>query len=85
VRTGERRRLRRALRRPCRPGPAHPTVVRWAGRPVWLQALKVPTGMSDIEAACVPETFFTVWHNLFQQVGYLRLSLRSTAQPCTLY
>lgn len=32
-------------------------------------ALPVPTGMSMIEAAAVPETFFTVWHNVFERGG----------------
>lgn len=31
--------------------------------------LPVPQGMSMIEAAAVPETFFTVWHNVFQRGG----------------
>jgi len=30
------------------------------------QCLPVPLGLSDIEAAALPETFFTVWQNLFQ-------------------
>ena len=30
-------------------------------------ALPVPQGMSMVEAAGLPETFFTVWHNLFQR------------------
>ncbi len=29
--------------------------------------LSVPHGLSMVEAACVPETFFTVWHNVFQR------------------
>lgn len=29
------------------------------------QCLPVPRGLSDIEAACLPETFFTVWRNVF--------------------
>ena len=29
--------------------------------------LPVPKGFSLVEAAAVPETFFTVWHNLFQR------------------
>jgi NADPH2:quinone reductase len=33
--------------------------------------LPVPTGMSDVEAASLPETFFTVWNNLFDR-GRLR-------------
>ncbi len=30
-------------------------------------ALPVPSGLSMVEAAAVPETFFTVWTNLFQR------------------
>ncbi|MBX6425560.1 MAG: NAD(P)H-quinone oxidoreductase [Variibacter sp.] len=30
-------------------------------------ALPIPPGMSDVEAAAVPETFFTVWTNLFDR------------------
>lgn len=29
--------------------------------------LPVPAGLSMIEAAALPETFFTVWHNVFQR------------------
>ena len=29
------------------------------------QCLPVPAGLSDIEAACLPETYFTVWQNVF--------------------
>ncbi|HEX2018285.1 MAG TPA: NAD(P)H-quinone oxidoreductase [Aurantimonas sp.] len=32
-------------------------------------ALPVPKGMSLEEAAGIPETFFTVWHNVFQRGG----------------
>lgn len=32
-------------------------------------ALPVPKGLSMIEAAGVPETFFTVWSNVFDRVG----------------
>ena len=31
------------------------------------QCLPVPAGLSDIEAASLPETFFTVWSNLFDR------------------
>jgi NADPH:quinone reductase len=31
------------------------------------QCLPVPKGMSDLEAATLPETFFTVWSNLFDR------------------
>lgn len=31
------------------------------------QCLPVPAGLSDIEAASLPETFFTVWSNVFQR------------------
>jgi NADPH:quinone reductase-like Zn-dependent oxidoreductase len=30
-------------------------------------ALPVPTGLTLIEAAAIPETFFTVWHNTFER------------------
>src|SRR5262245_11526719 len=32
-------------------------------------ALAIPGALSMVEAAAVPETFFTVWHNLFQRGG----------------
>ncbi|MET4073085.1 NAD(P)H-quinone oxidoreductase [Hymenobacter sp. UYCo722] len=31
--------------------------------------LPVPTGLSMVEAAALPETVFTVWHNVFQRGG----------------
>ena len=31
--------------------------------------LAVPTGFSMAKAAAIPETFFTVWHNVFQRGG----------------
>ena len=31
------------------------------------QCLPVPDGLTDIEAASLPETFFTVWSNVFQR------------------
>jgi NADPH2:quinone reductase len=36
------------------------------------QCLPVPKGLTDIEAASLPETFFTVWSNVFQrgQLGH---------------
>lgn len=33
------------------------------------QCLPVPRGLSMIEAAGLPETFFTVWHNVFDKAG----------------
>ena len=33
------------------------------------QCLPVPVGLSDIEAASLPETFFTVWSNVFDRAG----------------
>jgi NADPH2:quinone reductase len=30
-------------------------------------ALTIPAGLSIIQAAAVPETFFTVWHNVFER------------------
>jgi NADPH:quinone reductase len=35
------------------------------------QCLPVPKGLSDIEAASLPETFFTVWSNVFDR-GHLQ-------------
>jgi NADPH2:quinone reductase len=32
-------------------------------------ALPVPENLSAIEAAAIPETFFTVWHNVFERGG----------------
>ena len=32
-----------------------------------VQCLPVPQGMSDVEAASLPETFFTVWSNIFDR------------------
>lgn len=37
------------------------------------QCLSVPAGLSDIEAASLPETFFTVWSNVFDR-GRLQAS-----------
>lgn len=34
--------------------------------------LPIPGGLSDIEAAAVPETFFTVWSNVFDRGGLKR-------------
>jgi putative PIG3 family NAD(P)H quinone oxidoreductase len=31
--------------------------------------MSVPKGMSMTEAACIPETFMTVWHNVFERGG----------------
>ena len=33
------------------------------------QCLPVPQGLSDMEAASLPETFFTVWSNVFDRAG----------------
>lgn len=33
------------------------------------QCLPIPKGFSFIEAAALPETFFTVWHNLFERAA----------------
>jgi NADPH:quinone reductase len=33
------------------------------------QVLPVPAGLSDVEAASLPETFFTVWQNVFHIAG----------------
>lgn len=34
------------------------------------QCLPVPRGFSVLEAAAIPETFFTVWTNLFDRAGF---------------
>lgn len=31
--------------------------------------LPMPEGLSPVEAACLPETVFTVWHNVFERAG----------------
>lgn len=36
------------------------------------QCLPVPAGWSDVEAASLPETFFTVWSNVFERAGLQR-------------
>jgi NADPH2:quinone reductase len=36
------------------------------------QCLPVPAGLTDIEAAALPETFFTVWQNVFQNARLKR-------------
>lgn len=33
------------------------------------QALPIPAGLSMVEAAALPETFFTVWSNVFDRLG----------------
>ena len=33
------------------------------------QCLPIPRGLSDIEAAGLPETYFTVWSNVFDRGG----------------
>jgi putative PIG3 family NAD(P)H quinone oxidoreductase len=38
----------------------------WCVAPV-VQVLPVPQGLTDIEAASLPETFFTVWSNVFDR------------------
>ena len=37
-----------------------------------VQALPVPKGLSLVEAASLPETFFTVWSNVFDRAGLKR-------------
>lgn len=34
-----------------------------------MQCLPIPNGLSDVEAASLPETFFTVWSNVFDRGG----------------
>ena len=40
----------------------------WCVAPVG-QCLPVPQGLSDVEAAALPETFFTVWSNVFERAS----------------
>ena len=42
----------------------------WCVAPV-VQCLPVPKGLSMVEAAVLPETFFTVWSNVFDRAGLL--------------
>jgi len=42
----------------------------WCVAPA-VQCLPVPEGFSDVEAASLPETFFTVWSNVFDR-GHLQ-------------
>jgi len=35
----------------------------------WMQCLPVPKGFSALEAASLPETYFTVWSNVFDRAG----------------
>jgi NADPH:quinone reductase len=34
-----------------------------------IHALPIPADLTAVEAAAVPETFFTVWHNVFERGG----------------
>ena len=34
-----------------------------------VQCLRIPEGLDSVRAAAIPETFFTVWTNLFQRGG----------------
>ena len=34
-----------------------------------VAALPIPTGLDPVHAAAIPETFFTVWHNVFERGG----------------
>jgi NADPH2:quinone reductase len=36
------------------------------------QCLPVPSGLTDIEAASLPETFFTVWSNVFERAHLIK-------------
>lgn len=37
-----------------------------------VATLAVPDGLSMVEAAAIPETFFTVWHNVFERGGLVK-------------
>jgi len=38
----------------------------------YANTLPIPAGLSVAEGAAIPETFFTVWHNVFQRGGLKR-------------
>jgi NADPH2:quinone reductase len=40
----------------------------WCAAPI-AQCLPVPAGLTDVQAASLPETFFTVWSNLMDRGG----------------
>jgi NADPH:quinone reductase-like Zn-dependent oxidoreductase len=44
-----------------------------------IQCLPIPKGMDSTTAAAIPETYFTVWTNLFQR----GLSSPANTSPCT--
>ena len=44
--------------------------------------MRVPAGLGMAEAACLPETFMTVWHNVFER-GALKAG-ESAARPWRL-
>jgi NADPH:quinone reductase-like Zn-dependent oxidoreductase len=44
-----------------------------------IQSLPIPKGMDSTTAAAIPETYFTVWTNLFQR----GLSSPANTSPCT--
>jgi NADPH:quinone reductase len=55
-----------------RPGSAVCALVTGGGYAEWAvaparQCLPIPAGMDLVEAAAIPETYFTVWTNLFQR------------------
>jgi len=43
----------------------------------WQQCMAVPTGLTAIEAASLPETYFTVWSNVFERARLMRGISRS--------
>nr|CCA81991.1 hypothetical protein BDB_180031 [blood disease bacterium R229] len=45
------------------------------------QVLPVPAGLSDIEAAALPENYFTVWSNVFDR-GQLGRGRMAGTRPC---
>ena len=38
----------------------------------WMQCLPIPKGLSVLEAASLPETYFTVWSNVFDRASLKR-------------
>jgi NADPH2:quinone reductase len=41
------------------------------------QCLPVPAELDMVSAACLPETFFTVWHNVFQQTNIFQEKIKA--------
>src|SRR4051794_5084471 len=59
-------------RAPYKPGDRVTALLAGGGYPEYaaapgVQSLPIPGGLSAVEAGCLPETFFTVWTNVFDR------------------